>query len=51
MGPWPAVAYVNDASTAISAAKRAAGDENVVHGAATARAAGVSDELKHPVVV
>jgi len=51
MGQWPLVAYVNDVRTAISAAKRAAGDENaLVHGAATAHlalAAGVFDELKY----
>jgi hypothetical protein len=51
MGQWPPVAYVNHVRTATSAAKRAAGDENVlVHGAATAHlalAAGVFDELKY----
>ena len=46
---WPLVTYVNDVRTAITEAKRAAGDKNVlVHGAATAQlalAAGVLDEL------
>ncbi len=47
---WPLVTYVNDVSTAMSEAKRAAGDRNVlVHGAATAQLAlaiGVLDELE-----
>jgi dihydrofolate reductase len=47
---WPLVTYVNDVETAMTEAKRAAGDQNVlVHGAATARlalAAGVLDELE-----
>jgi dihydrofolate reductase len=47
---WPLVTYVNDVQTAMSEAKRAAGDKNVlVHGAATAQlalAAGVLDELE-----
>jgi dihydrofolate reductase len=47
---WPLVTYVNDISTAMSEAKRAAGDKNVlVHGAGTAQlalAAGVLDELE-----
>jgi dihydrofolate reductase len=50
VGQWPLVTYVNDVSTAMSEAKRAAGDKNVlVHGAATAQlalAAGVLDELE-----
>ena len=50
IGQWPLVTYVNDVGTAISEAKRAAGDENVlVHGAATAQlalAAGLLDELE-----
>jgi dihydrofolate reductase len=50
MGQWPLVTYVNDVRTAMSKAKRAAGDENVlVHGAGTAQlalAAGVLDELE-----
>jgi dihydrofolate reductase len=47
---WPLVTYVNDVRTAMTQAKRAAGDKNVlVHGAATAQlalAAGVLDELE-----
>ena len=47
---WPLVTYVNDVRTAMSEAKQAAGDKNVlVHGAATAQlalAAGVLDELE-----
>ena len=47
---WPLVTYVNDITTAMSEAKRAAGDKNVlVHGAATAQlalAAGLLDELE-----
>jgi dihydrofolate reductase len=47
---WPLVTYVDDVKTAMSEAKRAAGDRNVlVHGAATAQlalAAGVLDELE-----
>jgi dihydrofolate reductase len=47
---WPLVTYVNDVTTAMTEAKRAAGDQNVlVHGAATAQlalAAGVLDELE-----
>jgi dihydrofolate reductase len=47
---WPLVTYVNDVSTAMSEAKRAAGDKNVlVHGAATAQlalGAGLLDELE-----
>ena len=50
VGQWPLVTYVNDVGTAMSQAKRAAGDKNVlVHGAATAQlalAAGVLDELE-----
>ena len=49
-GRWPLVTYVNDVRTAMSEAKRAAGDKNVlVHGAGTAQlalAAGVLDELE-----
>ena len=49
-GHWPLVSYMNDVSTAMSAAKQAAGDKNVlVHGAGTtqlALAAGVLDELE-----
>jgi dihydrofolate reductase len=47
---WPLVSYVNDVKTAMSAAKQATGDKNVlVHGAGTAQlalAAGVLDELE-----
>jgi dihydrofolate reductase len=50
VGRWPLVTYVDDVTTAMSEAKRAAGDKNVlVHGAATAQlalAAGVLDELE-----
>jgi dihydrofolate reductase len=49
-GQWPLVSYVNDVRTAMTEAKRAAGDKNVlVHGAGTAQlalAAGVLDELE-----
>jgi dihydrofolate reductase len=51
---WPLVTFVNDVGTAMSEAKRAAGDRNVlVHGAAVAQlalAAGVLDELELHVV-
>jgi dihydrofolate reductase len=51
---WPLVTYVNDVTTAMSEAKEAAGDKNVlVHGAATAQlalGAGVLDELELHVV-
>ncbi len=47
---WPLVTYVSDVETAITGAKQAAGDKNVlVHGAATAQlalAAGLLDELE-----
>jgi dihydrofolate reductase len=47
---WPLVTYVSDVRTAMTEAKRAAGDRNVlVHGAGTAQlalAAGVLDELE-----
>jgi dihydrofolate reductase len=47
---WPLVTYVSDVTTAMTEAKRAAGDRNVlVHGAATAHlalAAGLLDELE-----
>ena len=50
VGQWPLVTYVNDVRTAMSEAKRAAGDKNVlVHGAGTAQlalAAGLLDELE-----
>ena len=47
---WPLVTYTNDVKTAMTEAKRAAGQKNVlVHGAATAQlalAAGLLDELE-----
>ena len=50
VGQWPLVTYVNDIRIAMTEAKRAAGDKNVlVHGAATtqlALAAGLLDELE-----
>ena len=49
-GQWPLVTYVDDVGTAMTEAKRAAGDKNVlVHGAGTAQlalAAGVLDEIE-----
>jgi dihydrofolate reductase len=54
VGQWPLVTYVDDVTTAMSEAKRAAGDKNVlVHGAATAQlalAGGVLDELEIHVI-
>ena len=51
---WPLVTYVNDVTTAMTRAKEAAGEKNVlVHGAGVARlalAAGVLDELELHVV-
>ncbi len=51
---WPLVTYVNDVTTAMTQAKEAAGDKNVlVHGAGTAQlalVAGVLDELELHVV-
>jgi dihydrofolate reductase len=51
---WPLVTYVNDVTTAMTQAKQAAGDKNVlVHGAGIARlalTAGVLDELELHVV-
>jgi dihydrofolate reductase len=51
---WPLVTYVNDVTTAMTMAKEAAGDKNVlVHGAGTAQlaiAAGVLDELEVHVI-
>jgi dihydrofolate reductase len=51
---WPLVTYVNDVTSAMTQAKDAAGDKNVlVHGAATAQlalAAGVLDELELHVI-
>ncbi|MCW3033998.1 MAG: riboflavin biosynthesis protein RibD [Solirubrobacterales bacterium] len=50
IGKWPLVRYVSDVRTAMSEAKRAAGEKNVlVHGAGTAQLAldaGVLDELE-----
>jgi dihydrofolate reductase len=54
IGRWPLVTYVDDVTTAMTQAKEAAGDKNVlVHGAGVARlalAAGVLDELELHVV-
>ena len=54
MPQWPLVAYVNDVTSAMTRAKEAAGDKNVlVQGAGTAQlalAAGVLDELELHVV-
>jgi dihydrofolate reductase len=51
---WPLVTYVNDVTSAMTQAKEAAGDKNVlVHGAGTAQlalAAGVLDELELHVI-
>jgi dihydrofolate reductase len=51
---WPLVTYVTDVRTAMTQAKEAAGDKNVlVHGAGTAQlalAAGVLDELELHVI-
>ena len=51
---WPLVTYVNDVTTAMSRAREAAGDRNVLgHGATVAQlalAAGVLDELELHVV-
>jgi dihydrofolate reductase len=51
---WPLVTYVNDVTSAMTRAKEAAGDKNVlVHGAGTAQlalAAGVLDELELHVI-
>ena len=50
MRDWPLVTYVNDITTAMTEAKRAAGEKNVlVHGAGIAQlalAAGLLDELE-----
>jgi dihydrofolate reductase len=50
VGQWPLVTYVDDLETAMTEAKRAAGDKNVlVHGAGIAQralAAGLLDELE-----
>jgi hypothetical protein len=49
-GQWPLVTYVPDVGTAMTQARQAAGDKNVlVHGAGTAQlalAAGILDELE-----
>ena len=49
-GRWPLVTYVDDVTTAMAEAKRAAGEKNVlVHGATVAQlalAAGVLDEIQ-----
>jgi dihydrofolate reductase len=49
-GQWPLVTYVNDVTSAMTQARQAAADKNVlVHGAATAQlalGAGVLDELE-----
>jgi dihydrofolate reductase len=54
MRQWPLVTYVNDVTTAMTRAKEAAGDKNVlVHGAGTAQlalAAGVLDEIELHVI-
>jgi dihydrofolate reductase len=54
MPQWPLVAYVNDVTSAMTRAKEAAGDKDVlVHGAGTAQlalAAGVLDELELHVI-
>ena len=51
---WPLVTYVNDVTSAMTQAKEAAGDKNVlVHGAGTAQlalAAGVLDEIELHVI-
>jgi dihydrofolate reductase len=51
---WPLVTYVNEVTTAMTRAKEAAGDKNVlVHGAGTAQlalAAGVLDEIELHVI-
>jgi dihydrofolate reductase len=54
IGQWPLVTYVNDVTAAMTEAKKAAGDKNVlVHGAGTAQlalGAGVLDELELHVI-
>jgi len=54
LAQWPLVTYVNDVTAAMSRAKEAAGDTNVlVHGAGTAQlalAAGVLDEIELHVI-
>jgi dihydrofolate reductase len=54
VSPWPLVTYTKDIKSAMTEAKRAAGERNVlVHGAATAQlalAAGLLDELEIHVI-
>jgi dihydrofolate reductase len=54
IGRWPLVTYVDDVTTAMTQAKEAAGDKNVlVHGTGTAQlalTAGVLDELELHVI-
>jgi dihydrofolate reductase len=54
LAQWPLITYVNDVTSAMTRAKEAAGDKNVlVQGAGTAqlaRAAGVLDELELHVI-
>ncbi len=54
MSQWPLVTYVDDVTTAMTRAKEAAGDKDVlVHGAGIAQlalAAGVLDELELHVI-
>ena len=54
LGRWPLVTYVRDVRAAMTKAKQAAGDKNVlVHGAGTAQlalAAGVLDEIELHVI-
>jgi dihydrofolate reductase len=54
MRQWPLVTYVTDVTSAMTQAKEAAGDKNVlVHGAGTAQlalAAGVLDEIELHVI-
>jgi dihydrofolate reductase len=54
MSPWPLITYVNDVTSAMTRAKKAAGDKDVlVQGAGTAQlalAAGVLDELELHVI-
>jgi len=51
---WPLITYINDITTAMTRAKHAAGDKNVlVHGAGTAQlalTAGVLDEVELHVI-
>jgi len=48
-GHWPLVTYVNDVRTAMTEAKRAAGDKNVlVHGAGTAQLGATRARCRRP---